>query len=151
MLTVMAHDADVNVLSWNRQTTFMLASGADDGSLRAWDLRSFTDGGYVANFTYHRRAVTSVEWCPHDSSTLATTAADNQLVVWDLALERDPEEEMAMALETNAAVPEDIPPQMMFVHAGQVDMKVRGAGLWKRAGFLHRENRRCTGIRRYRG
>lgn len=56
MLTVNAHDADVNVLSWNKQTTFMMASGADDGSLRAWDLRSFTDGGYVANFTYHRYA-----------------------------------------------------------------------------------------------
>ncbi len=76
----------------------------------------------------YRRAITSVEWCPHDSSTLATTAADNQLAVWDLALERDPEEEMAMALDTNAAVPEDIPPQLMFVHAGQVDMKVWGHG-----------------------
>lgn len=50
MLTVNAHDADVNVLSWNRQTTFMMASGADDGSLRAWDLRSFTMGATWQTF-----------------------------------------------------------------------------------------------------
>lgn len=90
-----------------------------------------------------------MEWCPHDSSTLATTAADNQLVVWDLALERDPEEEMAMALETNAAVPEDIPPQMMFVHAGQVDMKVRRMAGDVMVECTRRRNRRCTGIRKY--
>ncbi len=36
--------------------------------------------------------VTSVEWCPYESSMLATTSADNQLAVWDLALERDPGE-----------------------------------------------------------
>lgn len=34
--------------------------------------------------------MTAVEWCPFESSMLATTSADNQLAVWDLALERDP-------------------------------------------------------------
>lgn len=75
MLTVNAHDADVNVLSWNRQTTFMMASGADDGSLRAWDLRSFTDGGYVANFSYHRYVV-----C-HLARTCVTCCASVDLCV----------------------------------------------------------------------
>jgi WD40 repeat protein len=41
MLTVNAHDADVNVISWNRLATYMLASGGDDGTLRIWDLRNF--------------------------------------------------------------------------------------------------------------
>ena len=36
--------------------------------------------------------VTSVEWCPYESSMLCTTSSDNQLAVWDLALERDPGE-----------------------------------------------------------
>ncbi len=36
-----AHDSDVNVLSWNRQVAYMLASGSDDGALKIWDLRSF--------------------------------------------------------------------------------------------------------------
>ena len=38
--------------------------------------------------------MTSVEWCPHESAMLLTTGADNALAVWDLALERDPEEEL---------------------------------------------------------
>ncbi|KAI7841913.1 hypothetical protein COHA_004441 [Chlorella ohadii] len=123
MLSVAAHDADVNVISWNRATSYMLASGGDDGALRVWDLRNFSDGSFVANFTYHRGPVTSVEWCPYESSMLATTSADNQLAVWDLALERDPEEEAALAPESNALAPDNLPPQLLFVHSGQSDMK----------------------------
>jgi len=37
-----AHDSDVNVVSWNGLVTYMMASGADDGSIRIWDLRSFS-------------------------------------------------------------------------------------------------------------
>lgn len=66
------------------------ASGGDDGALRVWDLRAFKEGAAVASFSYHRGPVTSVEWCPYEPSMLATTGADNQLAVWDLALERDP-------------------------------------------------------------
>ncbi len=43
--------------------------------------------------------------------------------VWDLALERDPEEEAALAPEGNAAAPEDLPAQLLFLHAGQHDLK----------------------------
>lgn len=46
--------------------------------------------------------MTSVEWSPYESSMLATSGADNSLAVWDLALERDPEEEQALAPEGNA-------------------------------------------------
>ncbi|EFN54331.1 hypothetical protein CHLNCDRAFT_135568 [Chlorella variabilis] len=123
MLSVAAHDSDVNVISWNRATTYMLASGGDDGALRVWDLRALREGGAVANLCYHRGPVTSVEWCPHEASMLATTGADNQLAVWDLALERDPEEEAALAPETNALAPDNLPPQLLFVHSGQHDMK----------------------------
>ncbi len=43
--------------------------------------------------------------------------------MWDLALERDPEEEAALAPEGNAMVPDDLPPQLLFQHAGQTDPK----------------------------
>jgi ribosome assembly protein RRB1 len=46
-----------------------------------------------------------------------------QLAIWDLALERDPEEEAALAPETNAAAPDNLPPQLLFVHGGQADPK----------------------------
>ena len=40
-LSVEAHATDVNVISWNRITTHLLVSGADDGSFSVWDLRNF--------------------------------------------------------------------------------------------------------------
>lgn len=69
-LVIAAHDADVNVISWNALTSYMLASGGDDGALRIWDLRALPT--YVANFTFHKQPITSVEWCPQESSMLAT-------------------------------------------------------------------------------
>lgn len=67
-----------------------------------------------------RGPVTSVEWSPFESSVLTTTSGDGQLAVWDLALERDPEEEAALVASMNAASPDDLPAQLLFVHLGQV-------------------------------
>ena len=129
-LGVRAHDCDVNVMSWNRKVNYMLATGADDGGLRIWDLRSFAGSdskkeSFVANFQFHRAPVTSVEWARFDGAMLASSAADHTVCVWDLAVERDAEEEAAaMAAEGNNAVaPEDLPPQLMFVHQGLRDPK----------------------------
>ena len=43
--------------------------------------------------------------------------------MWDLALERDPEEEAALAPEGNAQLQEELPAQLLFVHAGQSNIK----------------------------
>ncbi|KAK9839919.1 hypothetical protein WJX74_000375 [Apatococcus lobatus] len=123
MLRVQAHDSDVNVIGWNPLTSYMLASGAEDGGLRVWDLRELSSGEHVANFTYHRRPVTSLEWSPFENSVIAACSADNQLSVWDLALERDPEEEAAMAMAPETDAPSDLPPQLLFVHGGQENLK----------------------------
>ena len=125
-LRVKTHDADVNVMSWNRLANCMVATGADDGSLRIWDLRNFNESNpqFVANFTFHRAPVTSVDWAPFDSAMLASSSADNTVCVWDLAVERDAEEEAAaLTAKDNAAPPEDLPAQLMFVHQGLKDPK----------------------------
>jgi ribosome assembly protein RRB1 len=131
-LSVQAHGCDVNVMSWNNKVNYMLATGADDGGLRIWDLRALASGAstdskdsFVANFQFHRAPVTSVEWARFDGAMLASSAADHTVCVWDLAVERDAEEEAAaMAAEGNNAVaPEDLPPQLMFVHQGLRDPK----------------------------
>ena len=54
MLSVTASTTDLNVISWNRMTSYILASGDDKGSLKVWDLRNFTEGSHVANFDYHK-------------------------------------------------------------------------------------------------
>ncbi len=91
---------------------------------RIWDLRSFRPDGFVANLAFHRGPVTSVEWSRFESSMLATASADNSVCFWDLAVERDAEEEAAaMATGANARAPEDLPPQLMFMHLGLTDPK----------------------------
>jgi ribosome assembly protein RRB1 len=58
---------------------------ADDGSFRVWDLRSFSSGEPVARFHWHKAPITSVEWSPHESSTIAVAGADHQLTMYGLA------------------------------------------------------------------
>lgn len=54
------------------------------------------------------------------ADTVAACGADNQLTLWDLALEDDPEAAGAVRGREDLA---DIPPQLFFVHQGQTDMK----------------------------
>ncbi|KAL9356515.1 hypothetical protein Peur_049768 [Populus x canadensis] len=125
-----AHNADVNVISWNRLASVMLASGSDDGTFSIRDLRllspkSEEDKSLVAHFQYHKHPITSIEWSPHEASTLAVSSSDNQLTVWDLSLEKDEEEEAEFKAKTKEQVnaPADLPPQLLFVHQGQKDLK----------------------------
>jgi len=74
----------------------------------------------VAKFSWHQAAVTSIEWSPLESSTLAVSGADHQLTMWDMALEDDPEADRAVRGRSDLR---DIPPQLYFVHQGQQDVK----------------------------
>lgn len=38
-MKIEAHNSDVNVISWNKISENLLASGGDDGSFKIWDLR----------------------------------------------------------------------------------------------------------------
>ena len=130
-LSFVAHDTDVNVISWNSLTSCMIASGGDDGTMRIWDMRYISNGQYVANFDYCKKAITSIEWSPHEGSMVATSSADNQVCFWDLSVERDAAEEMELqssfnqgtADEQQVAIPADVPPQLLFVHQGQDNIK----------------------------
>jgi len=111
MITVEnAHDMDVNVISWNKKEPFIV-SGGDDGVIKVWDLRRLQEKKAVAQFKHHSGPITSVEWCPQDSSVFAASGEDNQITQWDLAVEREANEDV------------DLPPQLLFVHQGQEDIK----------------------------
>ncbi|EDV19756.1 Glutamate-rich WD repeat-containing protein 1 [Trichoplax sp. H2] len=115
MISVEAHSDDVNVISWNNNDPFLL-SGGDDGILNVWDLRRLQSKRPVATFKHHQAPITSVEWYPIDSTVFAAAGADDQLTVWDLALEKD--------VEANGEHEDiDVPPQLLFIHQGQKDIK----------------------------
>jgi ribosome assembly protein RRB1 len=43
VVSVEAHDQDVNVISWNKGVEYLLLSGGDEGGLKVWDLRMFKE------------------------------------------------------------------------------------------------------------
>ncbi|XP_026480379.1 glutamate-rich WD repeat-containing protein 1 isoform X2 [Ctenocephalides felis] len=110
-----AHQNDINVINWNKNEPF-ICSGGDDGCVHIWDLRQFKDGKPLATFKHHTQPVTTVEWHPTDSSVFASGGADNQIALWDLSVEKDTEAED----ETDMS---DVPPQLLFIHQGQTDIK----------------------------
>eukprot|EP00656_Telonema_subtile_P017698 TRINITY_DN19538_c0_g1_i3.p1 TRINITY_DN19538_c0_g1~~TRINITY_DN19538_c0_g1_i3.p1 ORF type:complete len:380 (-),score=89.29 TRINITY_DN19538_c0_g1_i3:83-1222(-) len=115
MISVDAHDTDVNVVSWSPVVSHLLLSGADDGSFRIWDLRSIGGGKPAAHFKWHTSPITSVEWHPSEDSMLAVSESACATTVWDMSLEADEEE--------NKAAGPDVPPALMFEHRGQTDVK----------------------------
>ncbi|PCH34052.1 glutamate-rich WD repeat-containing protein [Wolfiporia cocos MD-104 SS10] len=123
-----AHESDVNVISWNRSTTYLLLSGGDEGGIKVWDLRnvkkkgtSLPDPTPVATFNWHRAPITSIEWHPTEDSIFAASGADDQVTLWDLAVEQDDDETGAMDETPEGG--KDVPPQLLFVHQGQKDIK----------------------------
>ena len=115
-----AHDCDVNVLSWNATSKFLLASGDDKGEFRIWDLRmldhkSLNQSSYdsITRIRWHTQAITSLQFEPGEDSVLAVASADNKLTIWDFSVEVD----------DAAPQEDDIPPQLMFLHQGQNNIK----------------------------
>lgn len=150
-----AHSTDINVISWNRKDSTFLLSGGDDGAIKTWDLRMFakvtknatTTPAPIAMFRHHVQPVTSIEWHPNDSTVFAASSDDNQITLWDLAVEKDDEEEEEEENEEMKASsshhgddkslggtsskensPQDgrlnqLPPQLLFIHQGQNEVK----------------------------
>lgn len=128
MLSFEAHSSDVNVLSWNSKVKYLLASGADEGDFKAWDLRMLkandTKTDNIGYFNYHKAPITSIRWDFYDESVLSVACADNSVSVWDLSLE---EEDALAALNSdmNSMKIHDkdgnvivLPPQLLFLHQG---------------------------------
>lgn len=76
----------------------------------------------LAHFTYHTGAITSIEWSPHDESMLSVSSDDNQLSIWDLSVEAD-DSDLAANAQAQAEGIADLPPQLLFLHCGQREIK----------------------------
>ena len=114
-----AHSADVNVISWNKKESKFLLSGGDDGVIKIWDLRQFNDNGAspIATFKQHTAPVTTVEWHPQEATVFASGGSDDQITQYDLSVEADKSEESE---DDNLS---KLPPQLLFIHQGQNDVK----------------------------
>jgi ribosome assembly protein RRB1 len=125
---VKVSNTDINVMSWSRQTFHLLATGADDGEWAVWDLRQWkpsASGGSlqkptpVADFKFHKKPITSIEWHPTDDSVVGIGCADGTATLWDLAVELDDEEygrETGLGLGEGQ---EKVPPQLLFIHSAE--------------------------------
>lgn len=125
MLRHLTHEkskADVNVASWNRHVSNLLATGGDDGTLSVWDLRQFSakvdiPAPPLARFSCHKTPITSVEWHPTDESMLAVSDTVGAYI-YDLSVEEDTDKS-----STTTTLVADIPPQLLFCHSGSQDFK----------------------------
>ncbi|KAH3682926.1 hypothetical protein WICPIJ_006098, partial [Wickerhamomyces pijperi] len=123
-ISIQGSNTDINVISWCDRINYLLASGDDDGKWGVWDLRSFkpgqTQASPVAQYDFHKSAITSIEFNPLDESIIAVSSEDNTVTLWDLSVEADDEEIKQQKNETREL--EEIPPQLLFVH-WQKDVK----------------------------
>jgi ribosome assembly protein RRB1 len=122
-ISVVGSKTDINVISWCEKINYLLASGDDDGKWGIWDLRNFKPGSVpspVAQYDFHKSAITSISFNPLDESIVAVSSEDNTVTLWDLSVEADDEEVKQQKNETKEL--EEIPPQLLFVH-WQKDVK----------------------------
>lgn len=122
-ISVVGSKTDINVISWCDKINYLLASGDDDGKWGIWDLRNFKPGNQpspVAQYDFHKSAITSISFNPLDESIIAVSSEDNTVTLWDLSVEADDEE--IKQQKSDARDLEDIPPQLLFVH-WQKDVK----------------------------
>lgn len=111
-----AHGSDVNVLSWSPCVGELLVTGSDDGGFKIWDTRNVS-AGPMANFLWHKKPITSVDWHPTDETVLCVASEDHMVSLWDMAVEDDRVGQEKVPGESH------FPPQLLFVHMGQQDPK----------------------------
>lgn len=76
----------------------------------------------VASFSWHKGPITSIEWHPTEDSAFVASGSDDQITIWDLAVEEDQDENGLSSQDQDLAM-KDVPPQLLFVHQGQKDIK----------------------------
>ena len=135
--TVDAHTAEVNCLSFNPYSEFILATGSADKvkinnfiinltfsyrillipilqTVALWDLRNLKLK--LHSFESHKDEIFQVQWSPHNETILASSGTDRRLHVWDLS---------KIGEEQSTEDAEDGPPELLvsFVYSWLTELK----------------------------
>lgn len=105
--TVEAHTAEVNCLSFNPKSEYILATGSADKTVALFDLRNLKTKLHL--FESHTDEVFQVTWSPENETILSSCGADRRLMIWDLS---------NIGAEQTAEDAEDGPPELLFIHGG---------------------------------
>ncbi|GMF63815.1 unnamed protein product [Phytophthora fragariaefolia] len=71
------------IAAFNCHDPHVLFSGADDASLKGWDLRAGTATPTFKNTRQYSMGVCSIQFHPHDDRLVAVGSYDEQVAVWD--------------------------------------------------------------------
>lgn len=104
---VTAHSAEVNCLSFNPFSEFLIVTGSADKTVALWDMRALKSK--LHSFEGHTSDVMQVEWSPMIESVFATCASDRRMHIWDVSRIGD---------EQTPEDAEDGPPELLFIHGG---------------------------------
>jgi histone-binding protein RBBP4 len=104
-ISISGHKGEVNCISFNPMSEFVLASGGADKSVVIWDLRNATKKQH--SLISHTDQILNVQWMAGSGDIIASSAGDRRLNIWDISRigdEQDPEDA------------DDGPPELLFIH-----------------------------------
>ncbi|CAJ0562805.1 unnamed protein product, partial [Mesorhabditis spiculigera] len=104
---VEAHTQEVNCLSFNPYSEYILCTGSADKTVGLWDLRNLKNK--LHSFQSHRDEIFQVQWSPHNETILASSGSDRRVHIWDLS---------KIGETQSAEDAEDGPPELLFIHGG---------------------------------
>ncbi|PRP85285.1 WD-40 repeat-containing protein [Planoprotostelium fungivorum] len=107
---IAAHKLEVNCLSFNPFSEFLLATGSCDKVVSLWDMRNLT--GNIHSLQGHMDDVFQVQWSPSNETVIASSGSDRRIRIWDLS---------KIGAEQSEEDSEDGPPELLFIHGGHTN------------------------------